>query len=145
MARSTSRFPYEKAAMVLAEAAIFGDEAACKKWNITRQTLWNYKVRSQEDGDLLRDFTLKKRMLLIGWQTDVAAAVKATVGKMRDVVLRADEFLDNEDPEQGKKYAAILHAISGTGKILGELKLAGEALDESGSSSEVSEAQARPR
>lgn len=145
MAKTTPKFDPEKASKILAEAEIFGDAQTCKRWDVSRVTLYRYRVRAQDDGSLNQLVILKKRMLLISWQTDVSVAVKVTVGKIKDVVMRAEEFLDNEDPEQGKKFASILHAISGAGKILGELKLAGEALDESGSSSEVPETQARSR
>jgi hypothetical protein len=137
------KFPYERASTILAEAELFSDKEICKKWNISAETLRRYRVKSHEDANLWESVVLKKRMLLNGWQSDVAVTMKATLWELKKIVLRASEFLDEEDPEQGKKFAAVLHAVTGTSKILGELKLAGEALDEPSSGGEVSEAQAR--
>jgi hypothetical protein len=138
------KFPTAKAATVLAEAEIFGDRATCIKWSITSQTLRNYRARILEDGNLLQSFELKKRMLLVGWQQNCAKslnkALKILDGLMDDAPVQAAMGLD-----ESAAHAGMIRAVAGGIKIVGELKLAGEALDESGSSSEISETQARSR
>jgi hypothetical protein len=138
------KFPYERAAMILAEAEIFGDVETCKRWSITRQTLYRYRVRSQEDGELSQSVTLKKRMLLYGWQQDCAASIKKTL-KVFDGLMEDARAASCDGEERAVSFAAVLKSVAGGLKIVGELKLAAEALNESDSSGEVSEVAPRSR
>jgi len=138
------KFPYAKASTILAEAEIFGDRKTCERWGITSQTLRNYRARANEDSNLLQSFELKKRILLVGWQQNCASSLNKSLKVLDDLMEDAKErALDGLD--ESIAYAGMIRAVAGGIKIVGELKLAGEALDESGSSSEVSEIEARSR
>jgi len=126
------KFPYERASTILAESEIFGDKKTCERWGITRQTLHSYRVRNQEDGKLLQSFTLKKRMLLVGWQQDCAKSLKASLTALDSLIAEAN-VKASAPLEECKAFCAMIHAVAGSVKIVGELKLAGEALSESGS------------
>ena len=114
------KFPYEKASSILAEAELFGDDATAKRWGITSRTIYNYRGRSASDPKLSESFTLKKRILMIDWQSDATKTIKVGLTELnRRMPLAATE----ED-------AKVIHAIAGACKIVGELKIAYEALSE---------------
>lgn len=118
---ATPKFSRERASMILAEAEIFGDNQILSKWGITRQTLHNYRVRMQSDDELLHLFTLKKRMLLIDWQQDATKCIKVGLSELQK---RMPVAASEED-------AKLIHAIAGAVKIVGELKIASDALADS--------------
>lgn len=112
------KFPYEKAAIVIAEADIFGDKYALEKWGINRSTLWRWRDRAQSDFDLHQNATLKKRMLLAGWQEDATNTIKIALSELnRRIPLAATE----DD-------ARMIHAISGALKVVGELKIGADVI-----------------
>lgn len=64
MAQSFNR---EKAALILAEAAIHGDIKAASKWEISQRTIANYRHRMRADDELLNLFTIRRDQLLSSW------------------------------------------------------------------------------
>lgn len=108
----------ERAAAILAESEIFGDIRSCEKWGITRMTLHNYRRRLAEDAELLQVYTLKKRILLMDWQQDATKTIKIGLAELNR---RIPAATNEED-------AKLIHAIAGAVKVVGELKITGEAL-----------------
>lgn len=111
------KFPIERAATILAEADLFGDDRTAKRWGITTRTIYNYRNRAQSDAKLSESFTLKKRMLLVDWQADATRCIKVSLAKLTELI-----------PEATKEDADVIHAIAGALKIVGELKIAYDAL-----------------
>ncbi|ARV58044.1 hypothetical protein BZZ01_04810 [Nostocales cyanobacterium HT-58-2] len=117
-------FPYERAAVVLAESELFGDKQTAKRWGISDRTIRNYRTRMSEDEHLAALFHLKKEALTKDWQSDATKALKVSLNKLVELVQ------DNGKPDQ-------IHAVAGAVKIVGELKIAFEALtDEPGNNRE---------
>jgi len=114
------KFPYERASSILAEAELWGDDAVCKRWNITRQTLWNYRNRASEDGKLLQSFTLKKRMLLMGWQQDATECLRVGLQDLKRRIPIASTEIDSK----------LIYSIAGAMKVIGELKITADTLTE---------------
>lgn len=113
------KFNRERAAAILAEADLFGDSKILSRWAITRQTLHNYRVRLEDDAELLQLFTLKKRLLLVDWQADATKTIKVGLSRLQELI-----------PNASKEDADTIHAIAGAVKIVGELKIASDALSE---------------
>jgi hypothetical protein len=119
---SAPKYTPERASAILAEAEFWGDEQICKKWQITRRTLRNYRVRLRVDDELSQLFLVKKRLLMIDWQEDATQALKIALSELsRRIPIAASE----ED-------AKLIHAIAGACKIVGELKIQYEALVDDG-------------
>jgi hypothetical protein len=118
------KFPYEKASTILAEAELFGDDATAKRWGITTRTIYNYRDRATSDAKLSESFILKKRVLLVNWQADATKTIKVGLSELnrRIPIARSEED------------AKVIHAIAGAIKIVGELKIASDALSEPESS-----------
>ena len=114
------KFPYEKAAMAIAESDIFGDQAVIKKYGINQSTLWRWRERAAIDSDLQENATLKRRILLIDWQQDATRTIKIALS---DLARRIPIATTEED-------AKVIHAVAGAAKIVGELKIAYEALSD---------------
>jgi hypothetical protein len=112
------KYTPERASAILAEAELFGDSQSCEKWQITRQTLHNYRSRLTTDDDLLQLFTLKKRILLVDWQQDATKTIKIGLKELNNRMPMASTEED----------AKVIHAIAGAIKVVGELKITGEAL-----------------
>ena len=113
------KYTPERAAAILAEAEVFGDRKTCERWSITRQTLHNYRVRLRTDEALLQLYTLKTRMLLLDWQQDATKCLKVGLAKLTEMI-----------PDATKHDADTIHAIAGAMKIVGELRIAHDALSE---------------
>lgn len=114
------KFPYERAAMAIAEADIFGDKAVLAKYGINQSTLWRWRDRADEDPVLHENALLKKRILLIDWQQDAVRTIKVGLSELtRRMPLAATE----ED-------AKVIHSIAGACKIVGELKITADTLNE---------------
>lgn len=106
--------------MAIAEADIFGDKAVLERYGINQSTLWRWRDRANEDSKLHENALLKKRMLLIGWQQDASKTIKVALSELcRRMPLATTE----ED-------AKVLHSIAGVAKVVGELKIASDALNE---------------
>ena len=118
--KSAPKYTAERASNILAEADFFGDSKTCQKWEITSQTLRNYRSRVKDDDELLQLLALKKRLLVTGWQEDAVKTIRVVLNQIQDRVKVASTEED----------AKVIHAISGALKIVGELKIAADALSE---------------
>lgn len=113
------KFPYEKASIVIAEAEIFGDKNTLARWGINQSTLWRWRDRRLSDSKLHESALLKTRMLLVDWQTDATRTLKTGLNRLNELI-----------PVATANDAATIHAIAGACKIIGELKIASDALSE---------------
>lgn len=119
-----AKFRYERASMAIAEADIFGDKHSLEKYGINQSTLWRWRERSAEDPKLHEMALLKKRMLLVDWQRDATENLKIGIQELKK------RYPLCQTEEDAKAMDAIARSL----KIVGELKLAYEALSEPESS-----------
>ncbi|MEO0491239.1 MAG: hypothetical protein AAFZ49_17060 [Cyanobacteria bacterium J06659_2] len=110
--------------MAIAEADIFGDHKVLEKYGINQSTLWRWRDRANSDSKLHESALLKKRMLLVDWQQDATKCLKIGLAKLSELI-----------PNATLKDATTIHAVAGAMKIVGELKIANDALNESASES----------
>jgi hypothetical protein len=115
------KFSYERAAMAIAESESFGDSANLTKYGINQSTLWRWRVRALEDPILHESASLKKRMLVADWQKDATQSINTALCELTRRIPLAETEED----------AKLIHAIAGACKVVGELKITAEALNES--------------
>lgn len=109
---------YEKAAMVLVESDFFGDEEVATRWGITTRTIRNYRNRLAIDPQLSALFQVKRQLFAASWIDDASKTLKISLGELS----RRVRIATNEED------AKVIHAIAGAAKIVGELKIAHDAL-----------------
>lgn len=105
--------------MAIAEADIFGDRRVIDKYGINQSTLWRWRDRENSDAKLHENALLKRRMLLIDWQQDATKCLKVGLDKLTAII-----------PVATKEDADVIHAIAGAMKIVGELRIAHDALSD---------------
>lgn len=105
MAKAT--FNYDRAAQLLADAALYGDVKALQRSGMTRQTLHRYRQRLADDDVLLQIFTEKKALLEREWANELAPAIRNGI----EFLSRAAQTADASDPD-------AIHAVAGAVKIL---------------------------
>jgi uncharacterized protein (DUF2267 family) len=116
---ATDKFNHDRAAQVLAEAAIYGDAKAATRASITVRTIQNYRKRLAVDTLLSQLFAEKRAALERKWASSLAPAIRSAVGFLQ----RAAEEADPRDPE-------AIHAVAGAFKLLTEVAITKEILDE---------------
>jgi hypothetical protein len=109
---------YDRAARILAEAAMFGDTRTAEKNGVTLQTLRNYRKRAETDGKLLQLLAREKEVLSKRWADDLVPAIRGAI----DFIKRACQEADPKD------YNA-LHSVNGSLKILSEVAMGERMLD----------------
>lgn len=112
-----SEFPYEKASIILAEAELFGDKQVAVRWEISDRTIRRYRVKAASDRQLSSLVQLKKQLLGQNWRDDATKTLKIALHKLSKLI--------EEDGETNRIFA-----ISGAIKIVGELKIASDALSD---------------
>lgn len=113
------KYTPDRAAMILAEAEIAGDVPTCAKWDITRQTLHNYRVKLKTDDELLQLLTLHRRLLTCEWVNDAVRAIKVAAAE----VSRRMPIATTEEE------AKIITAIASTAKTFGDLQITMKAFE----------------
>lgn len=101
----------QRAALILAEADLMGEQRTIKRYQITKNTLTNYRKRVTEDKELWDIFVEQKKFLSEKWS-------EYAVEPLLKGMARLDELLPKSDN---------IHSITGAVKILGELKIASDA------------------
>lgn len=108
----------DRAALILVEAAFFGEKPTAKRWGINISTVRNYRARLHTDSDFANLFALKKRDFeQANWAGEIPAAIRNAVRFLE----RAAQEIE-VSPESA-------HAIAGALKILAEVQLTKEILD----------------
>lgn len=114
-----SEFPYERAAIILAESELYGDLSTSNRWGITDRTIRNYRARAVSDSKLSCLFQIKRQLLEREWINDATRTLKTGLNRLNQLI-----------PVATASDAATIHAIAGAIKIVGELKIASDALSE---------------
>lgn len=114
----TGKLDYDRVALILVEAAFFGEQPTAKRWGITDRTILNYRNRLDEDSRLSDIFALKKAAFESDWASEIPSAIRAGIRFLGE----AAQMANRTDPE-------AIHAVAGAVKILAEVGLAKEILD----------------
>lgn len=109
---------YDRASMILVEAAFFGDNQTALKWGVHRKTIENYRRRMEDDAELIQLFRFKKKEFEGAWAEAIPAAMRLAI----DFIGRSAVQADPKDPE-------AIHAMAGAIKILAEVGLTKEIID----------------
>ncbi len=112
------RFNRERAAAILADAALNGDRSAAQRWGVSEMTLWRYRRRLDSDASLLELVNEKKKALERAWIDRAAGALVA-----------AAEFIERAAREADPRDPVAIHAVSGALKILNEAILTSQVID----------------
>jgi transposase-like protein len=113
------RFNYDKAARILADSTMMRDSDAAKKHGVCEETIRRYRIRFEKDARLREMVAEKKQIQDVRWADRITNAIASAV----DFLDRAAKAADPQDPE-------AIHAIAGALKMLGEVQMAREMLDE---------------
>ncbi|NBC17177.1 MAG: hypothetical protein GVY18_07660 [Bacteroidetes bacterium] len=119
-----TRFDPEKAAAILADAIVMGDEQAAKRNGCTTRTIRNYRAKLGSDPQLSESFRLKKQELQAAhdaermeWAAARSVVLRDGLSKLRELIAMAND-VDH------------IHPVAGAIKIVGELDIAHTALME---------------
>ena len=112
-------FNAERAATILAEAEFCSDKQIINEYKIDRSTLWHWRKRLKSDPDFFRLFQRRKKQVAESWRDDAVWFMKASLRKLTELV-------------QSDGNSKQIYAVAGALKIVGELKITGDALSESG-------------
>ena len=113
-----NRFNRERAATILAEAALVGDTRAAKRHGVDPSTIWRWRKRMERDPDL-HALANQKR----------AALERAWVGAATESLRKAAEFLGRAAEEMSPQNPEHVHAVAGAFKLLSEALIARDVID----------------
>lgn len=108
----------DRAAMILVEAAYYGDKKTAEKHGISERTISNYRSRLAEDGELSVFFHIKKQEFEDKWADELPAAIRAGI----QYLAKAANEADPKDPK-------AIYSIAGALKILADVALTKKVLD----------------
>ncbi len=108
----------DRAAMILVEAAFFGDVRASEKWGIHKRTVENYRKRLEDDNRLVALFHLKREAFLTDWIETLPVAIRAGT----QYLIESFQVANRGDPE-------VIHAVAGAMKVMAEIGITKEMLD----------------
>lgn len=112
------RLNTERAAAILADAALNGDEVAAARWGVSTRVIRRYRLLVETNQELAASFHQKKAELERAWIERAAVALIAAV----EFLTRAAREADPRNPE-------IIHAVAGALKILNEAILTSQVID----------------
>lgn len=112
------KLDYDRVALILVEAAFFGEKQTASRWGITDRTILNYRNKLSEDSALSDIFALKKASFESEWASEIPASIRAGIRFLGEAARKANPT----DPD-------TIHAIAGAVKILAEVGLTKEILD----------------
>lgn len=111
-------FNRERAATVLVDAAYTNDERAAEKWGVTRASIWNWRKRLIDDGELLTLFDAKKERFEAEWAQELPNAIRACV----DFIKRAALEANHTKPD-------VIYSIAGALKIVSDIQMSKDIID----------------
>jgi len=115
---ASPNFDRDKAARILLDAIVMGDQAACDKHDISLRSLYRYRSRLEDDPELAKAVIEKKRIQDEKWADQIPTAIASCI----DFLRRASQDCKTDDPD-------AVHAIAGAIKIMGEVSMTREVID----------------
>jgi hypothetical protein len=89
---ATPRFDHERAACILAEAAIHGDKFAAARANVSIRSIVNYRKRLESDDKLAQAFLERHRELTKEWMPEAIKVMNIALARMGDMVVKTKKF-----------------------------------------------------
>lgn len=108
----------ERAARILAEAALVGDQKAADNHGICAKTLRRWRERMATDEQMSANVLKNKRRLEADWADKLPAAIRGAIAFLE----RASQESDPSDPES-------VHSVTGALKILTDVAIAKQIVD----------------
>jgi hypothetical protein len=112
------KFNYERAATILAEAALIGDEKAADNHGTTVRSVQNWRAKLKSDPVLVEFFAAKTQAATTDWADDINDAIKAGV-----------DFLRRAANQASPMHPDVIHAVAGAVKLLSEVQMTKRVLD----------------
>lgn len=103
-------FDYERAAVILAEAAFSDDRTVCQRHGITDRTLRRYRKRMLSDPRLSTFVREKQARLTEQWTHELAPAIGAAIRFLKQAAQSAD-------PSDPAAIRAVAEALKGLAEI----------------------------
>lgn len=111
-------FNYERAAQVLAEADLLGDQEVSRRYGISVRSIKRYRARAHNDPKLALYVSEKKTVLAQEWAAELGPAIREAIAFLH----RAAQKADPENPQ-------AIHAVAGALKILADVAMTRKVLD----------------
>lgn len=112
------KFNHERAATVLAEAALVGDEKAANNHGVSVRSVEVWRARLNTDPLLVEFFANKTQAATSDWADDINDAIKAGV-----------DFLKRAANQASPMHPDVIHAVAGAVKLLSEVQMTKRVLD----------------
>ena len=112
------KFPYERAATILAECEIFGDTKTSQRWDISKKTIGRYRKRMESDEQLSSLVLQKRKLLASNWSLNTTKCLNSSLEELISLV---------EDRESDSRR---ILAITNLVKVVGELRIAADVLED---------------
>lgn len=112
------KFNAERAARILAHAAMVGDKRAADENKVTVRTLQNWRKRLSDDPNFSQLFADKKAAVESDWADSLAGAIRKAI----DFLGRAAEEANVGDPD-------VIRSVAGGLKILTDVATTRRVLD----------------
>lgn len=115
---ATPYLDYDRAAIILVQAAFYGEKQTAKEWGIHPNTITNYRKRLANDQELVEIFNEKKAAFEADWFSEIPGTIKIALNFIKQAAREAN----HKDPD-------VIHAVAGAMKIAAEIGLTKEFLD----------------
>jgi hypothetical protein len=112
------KFDRERAARILAAAALVGDKRAAQENGVTQRSLQNWRKRLASDADFSRSFVEKRNLVERDWAESLPGAIRQSI----DFLQRAADEADPKDP-------GVIHSVAGSLKILTDVATTRRLID----------------
>jgi hypothetical protein len=108
----------ERAAQLIVEATLDGDDAVTKRHAVSLRTLQRWRQALGTDDKLAQPVADRKSLIEAKWADTIPAALRSCVAFLQ----KAAELADPKDPE-------AIHAVAGSMKLLSETRGTWKMLD----------------
>lgn len=110
-------------AVLLAEAAWIGDEAACEKYGVSKRSLQRFRRQAGTDMALMQALEAKRKAFEARWLEDLDLSLGEAIRTIRVCALEVAK-----DPKSAKN-PAIIKELAGSIKMLADVKLANRVIE----------------
>ena len=121
-------FPYNRAALVLAEAMYFGKKLACQKYKVPRTTYTNWNKRLQTDDKLAHLVATQSSALSQQWQGDTIRCLKQTLSCIEQALLNHPFSHKPQNAEEIELWSKSIVALAQMIKSLGDLTISSHVM-----------------
>jgi hypothetical protein len=105
-------FNAERAALILVDALILGDEGARQKWQVSAGTLKNYRDRVDSDPNFAELYARTRAAVEGDWKVVRLEFLRAGIAKLKELVAKADSPKHIRDVSEAVKTVGELQIVS---------------------------------